>query len=157
MIFCDKLYVVVAPWLTLMADNKPPFFHHFSRLDIFRGLLLSPKKQTGDRFEHFCFLFVSSWGVCLCCCSCRPSLLCSAGSSGVARSLYLLKSRKQSHIHVHTASVMLTLMLTLIPNWLFGSGPSQETLHSLLFFKIQATWVSWQGCPMRFLLIQWYE
>ncbi len=88
-----------------MADNKPPFFHHFSRLDIFRGLLLSPKKQTGDGFEHYCFLFVSSRAV--------PSLLPSPSpfpslfsrKLRCCQSLYLLKIRKQSHAHVHTVSL----------------------------------------------------
>lgn len=87
-----------------MADNKPPFFHHFSRLDIFRGLLLSPKKQTGDGFEHHCFLFVSPWGVCLCCCSLSSCPTLFSRKLRSCQSLYLLKTRKQSHIHVHAAS-----------------------------------------------------
>lgn len=79
-----------------MTDNKPLFFHHFPRLDIFRGLLLSPKKQTGDGFEHSWFLFVFSF----------PSLFSSR--LRCCESLYLLKTTRRilahSHLHVYIPS-----------------------------------------------------
>lgn len=41
-----------------MTDNLPLLCCHFSRFEVIWGLLLSPKKQTGDSSEHRRVLFV---------------------------------------------------------------------------------------------------
>lgn len=105
-----------------MTDNKPPFFHSFYRLDIFRGLLFAPKNQTADRLEHY----KTSLCLLLRCLSLLlltsfPSLL--SRTLGCCESLYLLKTRK-----MHTASLPPSVMLikkpSLTVNWVMPVDPS---------------------------------
>lgn len=138
----------VATWPTLMIDNKPPFFHRFSRLHIFRGFHLTPKKQTGDCSEHYCLLFVSSRGVCF---YCFPSLLCSAGNSGA-----VFSCRKQEYRQLSYACSQSISAISNPSNCQRVGCDTRPILH-YYFSKFKQCLVRWPGCPMKRLPVQQLE
>lgn len=128
-----------AAWLTLVSDNMPPFLHRVSSLDIFGGLLLSSKKHMRDCSEHIC-------------CSCS-SLICTV--LGCYNALQLLWAREK--IKKNKISLLPDLIQhsPWSPPYCLGVGDAMRSHITFNIFK--QSQVSWLGCPMKCLVVCWFE
>lgn len=132
-----------------MTDNKPAFLHHFSWLDNFGGLLLFPKKQTGECFEHCCCslssLQVSGFTVVL-----LP--LFAQQETRVLQESFATEDKNKPAHRVSSYNSIFSSSNSNPPVGCLGACGVMRLPSSDYFSKFKQCLVSWHGCPMKCLV-----